>query len=277
MPKRDFRVSRILVYKILTALIVVVGVFLFFPKFVTFQNRKFTVILVSTVSAIENCSIYCGEQCGQGYCKVYAPDDCNQLDDSQPGCACVPGSCGCVANYEQQCNINACGTAGGTVECDGSCSGATPAVPQCRAQNVCGTWGPWVDSCNGLCDAPPTGTYNRCSDYACQQVTPQSADQCSDTCSQVSNDPIAGQCSCSANMGSSCQSTNACGQTNTGTYDCNENCSVSAPPLGDTRPVGSASCTGIETCTSSGWVASYSSDGHDCGSIPNQCQDSAVC
>jgi hypothetical protein len=63
----------------------------------------------------------------------------------------------CVSNQGQSCNINACGTAGGTYNCDGTCSGSTPATPYtvgaaCN-RNVCGGTGTITDACTGACSA----------------------------------------------------------------------------------------------------------------------------
>ncbi|GEM_PF-5572503 len=80
--------------------------------------------------------------------------------------ACSNGSCvsTCVSNIGQSCNINACGTAGGTVQCNGSCSGSTPATPytvgaSCN-RNACGGTGTVTDQCTGACSASAPTLYS---------------------------------------------------------------------------------------------------------------------
>ena len=77
-----------------------------------------------------------------------------------PGCGysirCGTKVC-CASNSGQSCNCNACGQCGGTFQCDGTtCSGATPALPigygnACNC-NACGCGG--TIQCNGLCSGP---------------------------------------------------------------------------------------------------------------------------
>lgn len=76
---------------------------------------------------------------------------------------CSSGSCvtSCVPSQGQACNVNACGQAGGIIQCNGSCSGSTPATPYTLGQsctsspNACGaTNGTIADSCSGTCTPP---------------------------------------------------------------------------------------------------------------------------
>ncbi len=110
------------------------------------------------------------------------------------------GSCNpppCVPTTGQACNTNACGVSGGTVNCDGTCSGSTPALPagygsSCTsAPNSCGATNSGAIGCSGTCSA----------------TTPANP----------------------AGYGSSCTSApNSCGMTNLGTIGCS-GCSATTP------------------------------------------------
>ncbi len=62
----------------------------------------------------------------------------------------------CDANMGSACNVNACGAAGGTIQCNGSCSGGTPAV---------------VDAC-------PTDPGDQCNLSECSVCVPNTGEEC---------------------------------------------------------------------------------------------------
>ncbi len=120
---------------------------------------------------------------------------CTNVNGTTDATATITVTAACVSNQGQACNINSCGVQGGTFNCDGSCSGATPPTNNnqaCSASSACGT---------------NNGTYN-----------------CSNVCS-VSAPPVPG------NLNQACPSApNACGQTQSnGTWQCNGSC-TSTPP-----------------------------------------------
>lgn len=80
--------------------------------------------------------------------------DCNDSASS------FTNSC-CSASMGQSCNCNVCGSCGGTIQCNGTCSGSTPGTPYlstCSLCNSCGT-------CN-------SGTQNPCNGTGCTATYP---------------------------------------------------------------------------------------------------------
>lgn len=137
----------------------------------------------------------------------------------------------CVASFGNPCkNTNACGTTGslGFIQCDGSCSGSTPAVPYtvddtCN-RNSCGGTGTITDACTGTCSASPPFIYtvgDTCNRNSCGG-TGTITDQCT------------GACSASAptvyTVGAACNR-NSCGGTGTITDACTGACSASPPTI----------------------------------------------
>ncbi len=118
---------------------------------------------------------------------------------------------GCVASMGQ-----GCGSCGGTVQCGGACSVATPAT----YGQGCGSCGGTV-RCNGTCSVATPATYGQgCG--SCGGTV-----QCSGACSGTPS-----------NYGQSCGS---CG----GTVQCNSSCSVSTPSnYGQSCGCGTTTCTG---------------------------------
>jgi len=62
---------------------------------------------------------------------------------------CVSRCPSCVGNAGSSCNVNACGQGGGTIQCDGSCSGAAKSMPAKFGQS-CGNCG--IIGCSGTCE-----------------------------------------------------------------------------------------------------------------------------
>lgn len=96
---------------------------------------------------------------------------------------------------QSACNINACGTAGGTIgQCTGTCSGSTPATPYTvgaactSAANACGTTasGTITDACTGACSAstPATPYTVGAECNACGTITNACTGACSAALSQ---------------------------------------------------------------------------------------------
>lgn len=172
-------------------------------------------------------------------------DSCTGL--CPPGQTCSSGSCvapACVATQGNACNVNACGTAGGTVNCDGTCSGSIPATPYtvgaaCN-RNVCGGTGTITDACTGACSASAPTVYTvgaACNRNVCGG-TGTITDQCT------------GACSASAptiyTVGAACTSTpNACNATN-GTIS--DQCTGACTP--PANPDSCARCNNLAQCNS---------------------------
>ncbi len=129
----------------------------------------------------------------------------------------------CASNYGSACNFNSCGTAGGSIQCDGSCSGSAPVDPwyvgaACN-RNSCGGSGTYDCSANCTQSAPPQpGNLGAaCNLNSCG--TAGGAIQCDGSCSGATPaDPY--------EYGTACNR-NSCGGS--GTYDCTHNCTTAAP------------------------------------------------
>jgi hypothetical protein len=181
-----------------------------------------------------SCSGLTTDDCGQGLFCTYQSD-----------CTCTPP---CDPNKGNSCNVNACGQAGGTIQCDSSCSGPTPGLPagygnSCNV-NACGQAGGTIQcdsSCSGLTPGLPAGYGNSCSN-SCGNI---GTIDCSGSCNAASC-PV-----CVPNQGQSCN-INACGQAG-GTIGCSGSCSGPTPGL----PAGygnscSNSCGNVGTIDCSG-------------------------
>lgn len=141
-----------------------------------------------------------------------------------PSGQCSGGSCvpACVANQGEDCNVNACETAGGTVNCDGTCSGSTPATPY-TVGNAC-------TSAANNCEATNTGMINNSCTGACSASAPTNVTG------------LGGACTSAANV---------CGSTSPGTYVCNaagtgSTCSATTPE----DPSACTRCNNINQCNS---------------------------
>ncbi len=180
-------------------------------------------------------------------CPCTKANACNTTSGSYSGGICAapePEACViCDANMGSICNVNACGVAGGTVQCDGSCSGGVPytsAGNYCESgANSCGMTNGGSLDCSGNCSASvPSDAF--CSACVAYEGTPCSA---SNSCG-MSNDGLYqcdGSCSvgapsealcgggCVVNEGEACSASNSCGMTNGGTILCSGACSAVAP------------------------------------------------
>lgn len=140
-----------------------------------------------------------------------------------------PGSGGCFPNQGQ-----ACGSCGGTVQCNGSCSVPTPS----NVNASCGSCGGHIQ-CNGACSvATPPGTGNSCG--SCGGTL-----QCNGACSVATP----------WNLGAACGS---CG----GSIQCNGACSI-ATPSNYNQSCGS--CGGHIRCDGSCSIATPWNLGAPCG------------
>ena len=139
----------------------------------------------------------------------------------------TPGKCGIASNYGQNCNLNACGQPGGTIQANGQCSGAVPAVPAevCDGRD---------NNCNGAVDEGfSTGTCTlgvgecaRTGSFVCQSGN--------SICTAIAGSPTAEICD---NKDNNCN-----GQTDEGCDDDNDNyCDVNIQIVGTPS-----------TCTSGG-------------------------
>jgi hypothetical protein len=147
------------------------------------------------------------------------------------------GSCGGTVQCDGSCSVPAptnfagsCGSCGGKVLCDGSCSVPTPANFGVSCNQCAGTI-----QCNGSCNPPPPSNYgvscNQCGgtiqcNGSCNPPPPPNVGASCDACGgtmQCNGTPIP-QCYrlAPSNYGASC---NQCG----GTIQCNGSCSPAAP------------------------------------------------
>ncbi len=143
-----------------------------------------------------------------------------------PDCPLVPS---CVPYEGAVCGANACGEVG-TYDCYGNCSLPAPV-------DICGDAGLQctVDECSVPCDSAAGSSCgaNACGDSGTVQcdgscALPAAVDACpSDGGLQCS----VSECSpsCVVNEGNACTRTNSCGESNTGSIQCDGSCSVSAP------------------------------------------------
>lgn len=102
-------------------------------------------------------------------------DSCGNVYTGTKNCAVCSPSMGTA------CNVNACGVAGGTVQCNGSCSGATPwtnAGTACTSPaNSCGETTTGTYTCGGNCSASAPAVVDACPS-ASDPGTQCSASQC---------------------------------------------------------------------------------------------------
>ncbi len=144
----------------------------------------------------------------------------------------------CDAAMGSACNVNACGVGGGTVQCNGSCSGAvvgTNAGSACTSQpNTCGDTSSGTLQCDGSCSASPPAVVDVCpSDPGIQC----SVSECS--------------LACVWNAGSACiSSANACGDTSTGIVPCWGGCTASLPAVFDACPSTPGEQCNVSECSS---------------------------
>ena len=207
-------------------------------------------------------------QCG-GSCSAVKPADCGS-DECCSGTSCQTtpatgeeGGVCCATTKGNACSSapNECGaTNSGTIQCDGECSAVKPA--DCAAGQCCsGT----------ACVAEPSDFGDSCeSDPNECGATNSGTIQCGGECSAVKPaDCAAGQC-CSgtacvakpSDFGDSCESDpNECGATNSGTIQCDGECSAVKP----------ADCAAGQCCSGTACVAEPSDFGDSCESPPNEC------
>ena len=196
-------------------------------------------------------------QC-DGECSAVKPADC-AAGQCCSGTACVAKP----SDFGDSCESppNECGaTNWGTIQCDGECSAVKPA--DCAAGQCCsGT----------ACVAEPSDFGDSCeSDPNECGATNWGTIQCDGSCSAVKPaDCAAGQC-CSgtacvakpSDFGDSCESDpNECGATNSGTIQCDGECSAVQP----------ADCAVGQCCSGTACVAKPSDFGDSCTSAPNEC------
>ncbi len=150
-----------------------------------------------TVTGTQNCAVSCtvANACGVEATGTMVGASCDATPPpaidacpADPGLQCS-GPCSddgggdsCVATVGESCNMNACGVAGGTTQCDGSCSGGIPATSDaCPADPGLQCSGP----CAGGACVPDTS----CADTTC------SGSFCSDGCGgTVSGTMTGGSC-----------------------------------------------------------------------------------
>ncbi|MBI2667749.1 putative metal-binding motif-containing protein [Candidatus Woesearchaeota archaeon] len=146
------------------------------------------------------CVLRSGNSCfdGQNSCSGNNYLTCNGCSWRDNGL--ISGQCGVSPNYGQNCNQNACGQFGGTIQINGQCSGPTPALPsnygQNCNQNACGQFGGTIQ-CNGQCSGPtppnPVGYGTSCTvgTGTCQKTGTVT---CSGSCSATQGTPTAEIC-----------------------------------------------------------------------------------
>jgi hypothetical protein len=163
------------------------------------------------------------------------------------------GSCGGTVKCDGTCTVAtpanfgaACGSCGGTVKCDGTCTVATPA----NFGATCGSCGGKI-KCDGTCSVATPANYGAgCG--SCGGTV-----QCSGTCSVATP----------GNYGAGCGS---CG----GTVQCNGTCSVATP---GNYGAGCGSCGGTVRCDGSCSVATPGNYNQACNSCGGTVQCNGTC
>jgi len=199
---------------------------------------------------------------------------------------CNDANAGVVTYYTigEDCNVNSCGTVGGTVTdaCTGSCSGSTPATPytfgaDCNV-NACGTAGGTItNECTGTCSGSTPAVPTWYVDMDSDGYYPSTSQQCSSPGGgSATSGKTAGDCDdssgsiylgvqrtryggASASCGTYCNSeTQTCQSNNawSGSYSATSCSGIASTRTGYTTSsvsCGNTCTTQAQTCTSGGW------------------------
>ncbi len=197
-------------------------------------------------------------------CSCTKANSCNSTSGSYSGGTCnapEPAPCAvCDVNMGAACNTNACGVSGGTIQCDGSCSGGTPvAVDACPVD-------PGLQCSAGECSAGPSCSTNSCESAAnsCGQTAGGTRTTCTDGYdSGCSASPPATVDACPADPGLQCSGPcgggacvpdTSCAATTCSTTTCSDGCggSVTGTMACGGGGGGSVSCSPLSQSVSSG-------------------------
>jgi len=209
--------------------------------------------------------------------------DCSEYDPLAPPGATFMAhtyscSCPCEPGYTEVCNVNACGDVGGTVQCDGICSGPEPPeVPVCAnpstvcagdpivSDNDCGSCpggslGPSCVNPSTVCSGEPISSDNDCGSCSSGSLGPV----CADPSTVCAGGPIASSNDC----GSCPDGTAVCASCGDSTVDVGEDCDGGNLDGGTCSSEGfdggSLSCSSCSYDTSSCCNDECSSGGDEC-------------
>ena len=246
----------------------------------------------SCTSAPNECgATNAGEIQCNGLCSAVKPADCDD-DECCSGTVCVAKP----SDFGDSCESdpNECGaTNWGTIQCDGECSAVKPAdcaAGQCCSGTACVTkpsnLGQSCTSDPNECGATNSGTIQ--CDGSCSAVKPAdcgSDECCSGTSCQTT--PATGEeggVCCATTKGNACSSpANNCGETTSGTVQCDGSCSETEAPeeccaeSSQTWTVGGDTCTATVPSMSHGGTATVTDSTYsDTGSATYSCNNGTL-